>query len=117
MVPLPQRTSGHVQRMPGIHEHPAPRILQSAEQPSPSAAFESSHTSPRFALTTPSPQRAARVHGEPGAGQPHPVSSAQAAEHPSLALVLPSSQVSPGSTRRLPQIDVRVHAIPGMAHE
>ena len=57
--------------VPGTQVQPAPLILQSAEQPSPSAVLPSSQTSPAVTLTTPSPQRGARMHGEPGAGQ-HP---------------------------------------------
>ena len=45
------------------------------------------------------------MHGEPGAGQTQPCSSWQLAPQPSPAVVLPSSQFSPGSTRLLPQIE------------
>src|ERR1041384_1704296 len=108
MVPLPQRTSGQPHFMPGTHEQPAPLLLQSPEQPSPSVMLPSSQTSPSGTLSTPSPhpaapthapQRAAGMQAVPGAVQTQPCSSWQLAPQPSLAVVLPSSQFSPGSTR------------------
>src|SRR6185436_15592880 len=72
------------------------------------------HTSPRFTWTMPSPQRGAFMHGTPGAWQTQPCSSWQLALQPSLTVVLPSSQFSPGSTRLLPQIEDRTQAWPGM---
>ncbi len=62
----------------------------------------------------PSPQRGAFVHGEPGAGQTHPLSTWQVALQPSPAVALPSSQFSPGSTRLLPQIEVSTQGLPAM---
>src|SRR4029079_13441458 len=87
---------------------------QSAAQPSPSVAFPSSQTSPRLTFTVPSPQRAAFTQAEPGTGQPQPLSSAHVLLQTSPAFVLPSSHVSPGSTRLFPQTVVWTHFTPGV---
>src|SRR5262245_21589349 len=114
MMPSPHTTCGQVHFMLGTQMQPAPVTLQLAEQPSPSVMLPSSHTSPRFTWTMPSPQRGALVHGDPGAWQTQPCSSWHVDEQPSLAAVLPSSQFSPCSTRLLPQIELSTHGFPAM---
>ena len=114
MMPSPHNTCGHVHFIPGTQMQLAPITLQLAEQPSPSVMLPSSHTSPCATCTTPSPQRGALMHGEPGAWQTQPCSSWQVALQPSFAVVLPSSQFSPVSTRLLPQIELSTHALPAM---
>ena len=88
--------------------------MQLAEQPSPSVMLPSSQTSPCATWTTPSPQRGAFMHGEPGAWQTHPCSSWHVALQPSFAVALPSSQFSPCSTRLLPQIELSTQGLPAM---
>jgi hypothetical protein len=54
------------------------------------------------------------MQGMPGVGQTEPASTWQFALQPSFAAALPSSQFSPGSTRLFPQMDDRMHMLPGM---
>ncbi len=86
--------------LPGMGQVENGSILQ-PPQPSPGTVLPSSHSS--APLSTPSPQKATRLHGMPAMGHIQPSSTPQAAEQPSLAVLLPSSHCSPALTAPSPQ--------------
>jgi hypothetical protein len=94
-TPLPQSTS--TQARPAVaHAKPGSIARQSAAHPSPPTVLPSSQTSPSAELSTPSPQRAHLVvEVGPSVGtHVYPVSTTHLELHPSLEMVLPSSQPS-----------------------
>src|SRR6185312_9515787 len=102
-ISSPQYWSG-THDEPGVGQvHPLSICLQSAEQPSASTVFLSSHCSP--APTEPSPHTAGfvvGVHASPGFVQVYPFSTEQSLSQPSPFCALPSSQASLPSILEFP---------------